>query len=66
MELQRLKMTVSAAWVVTVLAVAMAVGVSGVAMAAAAAFGLLPPLALLLFWNDPAQTMSEIINKARR
>lgn len=66
MELQRIKMTVSAAWVVAVLAVAMVVGVSGVVMAAAAAFALLPPLALLLFWNDPAQTMSESINKARR
>lgn len=66
MELQRLKMTFCAVWVVTVLAVAIAVGVSGVGVAAAAAFGLLPPLALLLFWNYPAQTMSQIINKARR
>lgn len=66
MELQRIKMIVSAGWVVAVLGVAMAVGVSGVGMAAAAAFGLLPPLALLLFWNDPSQTLSEIINKARR
>jgi hypothetical protein len=66
MELQRIKMSISAVWVVAVLGVAMAVGVSGVGVAAAAAFGLLPPLALLLLWKDPAQTMSESINKARR
>jgi len=31
-----------------------------------AGFGLLPPLAILLLWNEPAQTMSESINDARR
>jgi hypothetical protein len=66
MQLQRIKMIVSAVWVVAVLAVAMVVGVSGVGLAAAAAFGLLPPLALLLLWNHPSQTMSQIIDKARR
>jgi hypothetical protein len=27
---------------------------------------LLPPLAVLLLWNEPARTMSESINDARR
>jgi len=31
-----------------------------------AGFGLLPPLAILFLWNEPAQTMSESINDARR
>jgi hypothetical protein len=31
-----------------------------------AAFGLLPPLAILLLWNEPAQTMSERIREAKR
>jgi hypothetical protein len=28
--------------------------------------GLLPPLVMLMVWNDPAQTMSESIDEARR
>ena len=28
--------------------------------------GLLPPLAMLLLWNHPRQTMSESIDEARR
>jgi hypothetical protein len=53
-------------WIVAVFATAMVINVSGIGMAAAAAFGFLPPLALLLLWNEPGQTMSQIINKARR
>jgi hypothetical protein len=30
------------------------------------ALGVLPPLALLLLWNEPAQTMAEAIDEARR
>jgi hypothetical protein len=33
---------------------------------ALATFGLLPPLAILLLWTDPAQTISESIHEARR
>ena len=66
MQLQRIKMIASGVWVLAVVAIAMAFNLSGVGVAAAAAVGFLPPLALLLLWNEPAQTMSEIINKARR
>ena len=66
MQLQRIKMIASGVWVLAVVAFAIAANLSGVGMAAAAAIGFLPPLALLLLWNEPAQTMSEIINKARR
>ena len=31
-----------------------------------ASLGLLPPLALLLLWNEPTRSMSESINDARR
>jgi len=30
------------------------------------ALGLLPPLALLLWWNEPAQTMTQAIDEVRR
>lgn len=68
MSLQRIKMSVSAGWVLiaTVIAIAMAVDMSWMKGLMIAGFGLLPPLAILLLWNEPAQTMSETINDARR
>jgi hypothetical protein len=66
MHLQRIKMIVSAAWVVLTLAFAIAIQVPWPLQLAIAAFGLLPPLALLLWWNDPAQTMTESIDEVRR
>ena len=61
-------MSVSAAWVLsaTVVAIVMAVDMSWAKGLILAGFGLLPPLAILLLWNEPAQTMSERINDARR
>lgn len=68
MTLQRIKMTLSAVWVfaAVVFAVALGAEVSPTAMMALAAGGLLPPLAILLLWNEPAQTMSESIREAKR
>jgi hypothetical protein len=68
MSLQQIKMSASAAWVLiaTVLAIALAVDMSSTKGLMLAVFGLLPPLALLLLWNEPAQTMSESIDAARR
>ena len=66
MELHKIKMIVSAVWVFTMLAVAVAAPLTWPLQIAIVAFGLLPPLALLLWWTDPAQTMSEAINEARR
>ena len=67
MSLQRIKLSVSAAWVLiaTVMAIAL-VDMSWTKALMVAGFGLLPPLAILLLWNEPAQTMSESINDARR
>jgi hypothetical protein len=67
MQLERIKWALSAAWVVT--AVVLGVFVRDMTWQMWAAFialAVLPPLALLLWWTDPAQTLSETINDARR
>ena len=66
MTLQNIKMIVSAMWMLTALVIAIVAGVSWLAGIAIAALGVLPPLALLLLWNDPAPTMTEAINEVRR
>jgi len=67
MRLQHIKMMLATLWVLTAVVVGVAAGVaSGGGLVALAALGLLPPLGMLLLWNDPAQTLSESINKARR
>ena len=66
MTLQNSKMIVSAMWMLTALVIAIVAGVSWLAGIAIAALGVLPPLALLLWWNEPAQTMSESIRQAQR
>jgi len=68
MSLQQIKISASAAWVLiaTVVAIALAVDMSWTKGLMLAGFGLLPPLALLLLWKEPAPTMSESINDARR
>ena len=66
MTLQRIKMTVSAIWVLIATVIAISVDLSWTRGIALTAFGLLPPLALLLLWNEPAATMSESINEGRR
>lgn len=68
MNLQQIKMSVSALWIViaTVIAIALAVDMSWTKGLMLAGFGLIPPLAILLLWNEPAPTMSESINDARR
>ena len=68
MNLHQIKMAVSALWVLiaTVIAIALAVDLSWTKGLMLAGFGLIPPLAILLLWNEPAPTMSESINDARR
>jgi hypothetical protein len=66
MELHRIKMIVCASWVAVTLAVAIAAGVTWPFQLAVAALGLLPPLALLLWWNEPRQTLTEAIDEVRR
>jgi hypothetical protein len=52
--------------IATVIAIALAVDMSWTKGLMLVGFGLLPPLAILLLWNEPAQTMSESINEERR
>jgi hypothetical protein len=66
MNLQQIKMSVSALWVSIATVIAIAVDMTWTRGLLLAGFGLLPPLAILLLWNEPTQTMSETIDKARR
>jgi hypothetical protein len=66
MQLQRIKMVVAASWMLITLAVAISAGVTWPLHLAIAAVGVLPPLALLLWWNEPGQTMTEAIDEIRR
>jgi hypothetical protein len=66
MQLQNIKMVVAGLWILTALVIAVAIGPSLVSGLALGVFGLLPPLAILLRWNEPAQTMSERIREAQR
>ena len=67
MDLQKIKWTASAAWIFVAVIVGLIAGVASFGgLVMLAALGLLPPLALLLLWNEPTPTMSESIAKGRR
>jgi hypothetical protein len=66
MSLQRVKMTISALWLLAVLGAFLVAGASVTGNLVIATLGVLPPVALLLLWKDPVPTMSERINEARR
>ena len=66
MPLQHIKMTLAGLWVLTALVVSLAFDRSWTVGLVLAVFGLLPPLAILVLWNEPAQTMSERIREAQR
>ena len=67
MQLERIKWVLTAAWVMTAVILGLFVrDVTWQIWAGFVALAVLPPLALLLWWTHPAQTMSETINAARR
>jgi hypothetical protein len=67
MILRHVKLIVVAAYVVSVVAAAIAGGVtSGAGMTVITAIALLPSGALLMLWKHPSQTLSEAIQAARR
>jgi|SoiMethySBSTD1v2_1073268.scaffolds.fasta_scaffold09396_7 hypothetical protein len=66
MELQTIKRTIAVGWVALMVIVALTARVSWPLQFVIAALGVLPALALLLLWNEPAQTMTQAINEARR
>lgn len=61
------KATVTVLWVLVMAAVGLTGGVTSVrGWVLLTSLALLPPILLLRLWNEPAQTMSESINAARR
>jgi len=67
MQLQSIKTTIASTWVLVVIVVGLAVGVeSTTGLIALVTVGLLPPLGLLLLWNDPTPTLSQSISKVLR
>jgi hypothetical protein len=67
MRIRSIKTTLAVGWVLAAILIGAVAGVqSAGALVVLAALGLLPPIAMLVFWNEPTQTMSESISEARR
>lgn len=68
MSLQEIKMSAASLWVLiaTAIAIALAVDMSWTMGLILAGLGLVPPLAILLLWNEPAPIKFESIKDARR
>ena len=67
MRMKQIKLTSGILWVAAAAIVALLVGVSSPGgLALLAAFALLPPLAMVMLWNEPQETMSESIRGGRR
>ena len=67
MKLQQTKLILTAIWVLAMLGVSYAANTAATSnWITLAALTVVPPIAMWFFWNDPPQTMSESIHKARR
>jgi len=67
MPLKTIKQVSSVVWILAAVVVGLVAGVSSTGgLVALTALGLLPPLALMLLWNEPSETMSESIRGGRR
>jgi hypothetical protein len=66
MQLEHIKMTISGAWVLAALVIAILVRPPMMGAILIGTLALLPPLLMLLLWNHPSPTMSESIDEARR
>ena len=67
MQLERIKWVVTGVWVISAVILGLFIrDVTWPMWAVFIALAVLPPLALLFWWTDPAQTMSETISEARR
>lgn len=66
MQLERIKWVASAVWVMAAATLGFFVrDLTWQIWAAFVALAVLPPAALLFWWTDPAETMSETISAAR-
>ena len=67
MKLQQTKIILTALWLLAMLAVSYAANTATTSSwTTLAVLTVVPPIAMWFFWNDPPQTMSESIQKARR
>ena len=67
MQLERIKWIAAGAWVMAAVILALVVrDLNWQMWAAFIALAVIPPLAMLFWWTDPAETMSETISEARR
>jgi hypothetical protein len=67
MQLKYRKIAFAAVWVVAMCAVGIAANVTSLfGWTVLVCLALLPPIVMLRLWNDPAQSMSESIQKALR
>ena len=67
MQLEHTKAMLAGAWILAAIVLGVVGGVTSVgARLVLAGVALVPPLAILLFWHGPSQTMSESIRQARR
>ena len=67
MGLKQMKRVFAVVWVLLAAVIGIVAGVRSTGgLVALAALGLLPPLALMLLWNEPTETMSESIRGGRR
>jgi hypothetical protein len=67
MQLERIKWFAVGAWMISAIILALVLrDLNWQIWVAFIALAVLPPLALLFWWNEPAQTMSESISEARR
>lgn len=66
MPLERIKWALAAVWLIAAVSLSLFVpNVTWLIWTAFVALAVLPPLALLLWWNEPPLTMSETIHEAR-
>jgi hypothetical protein len=67
MKLQQIKIAIATVWALTILIalIAFANGMSMTNRLALVALGVLPPVAMWLWWHDPVQTLSESIHGVR-
>jgi hypothetical protein len=67
MPLEYTKAIFAISWILAVCAVGFTAGATSVSgWSALAVIAVLPPVVMLLLWNDPPQSMSESIREARR
>jgi hypothetical protein len=67
MQLEHTKAMLAGAWILAASVVGLLAGVtSGGAWILLAGVALVPPLAILLFWHGPSETLSQTIQRGRR